>query len=58
MESEIRASTIVAVEQIKEALLKRNLSYNSIQLDWYLWQRGEKLKDEILTHHRTLTHFY
>lgn len=58
METEIRASTIVAVEKIKEEFKKRNKKFNSIQVDWYLWERGEKLKDEIPPHHRTLTKFY
>ena len=31
---------------------------NSVEVDWYLWQFGEAVKDTIAPHHRTLTVFY
>jgi hypothetical protein len=55
MEIEIRANTIQIVEEIKKYIEN---TYKSIEIDWYLWQEGEKLKDEIFPHHRTKTIYY
>ena len=55
---EIRANTVTAVEVLKAELAKINVLYNSVQIDWLLWQMGELEKDNILTHHRTLSIFY
>ena len=57
-EVEIRASTIQAVEKIKNELAKKGKKVLSIEIDVYLWGEGEKLKDKILPHHRTLSIFY
>lgn len=71
-EVEIRAATVVAVERIRERMneLRRAASaagaagagaaeeIASVQVDWLLWQEGERRKDSILPHHRTLTVFY
>lgn len=57
-EVEIRANTVTAVEVLKAELAKINVLYNSVQIDWLLWQMGELEKDNILTHHRTLSIFY
>mmetsp|Transcript_5003 Transcript_5003/g.7644 ORF Transcript_5003/g.7644 Transcript_5003/m.7644 type:complete len:329 (+) Transcript_5003:31-1017(+) len=57
-EVEIRACTIIAVEKLKEALVKRGRDIIVIEVDWLLWQLGEKLKDDIPPHHRTLTIYY
>jgi hypothetical protein len=47
------------VEIIKNYFREKfNVNYNSIQVDWILWQMGEELKDEIFPHHRTLSIFY
>jgi hypothetical protein len=40
-EAEIRASSVVAVEKIKDYLLSKGKQVKSIELDWFLWQRGE-----------------
>lgn len=57
-ETELRACTVVAVEQLRDEILRRGKSLLSIELDWLLWQKGEAVKDQILPHHRTLTIYY
>lgn len=58
-EIEIRACTVIAVEQIQQMLVSRyNVNYLSLEIDWLLWQKGEAIKDDILPHHRTLTIYY
>ena len=31
---------------------------NSVQLDWWLWEQGERSRSSDLPHHRTLTIYY
>jgi hypothetical protein len=58
-EIEIRASTIECVERLKSVLEKNNrIRVKSIELDWWLWQKGEEKRNEIAPHHRTLTIYY
>jgi len=62
-EVEIRAATVQAVESLKEEISRSSSSGGggriiAVVLDWLLWQEGEKLKDEIPPHHRTLTIYY
>ena len=57
-EIEIRAGTIIAVEDIKEALGKLGLLAMSLEIDTYLWEEGEKIKDKVQPAHRTLSIFY
>ena len=57
-EVEIRAATIQSVEQIKNLLKEKGKDVMSIQVDVYLWEEGEKIKDKIEPHHRTLSIFY
>ena len=58
-EVEIRASSIVATERLREALeSKFSVKLHSIQLDWWLWEEGEKMRKEHPPHHRTHTIFY
>lgn len=58
-EIEIRASTVIAVQKMREQVQKHlNLSLTSIELDWILWNWGEAVKEEIFPHHRTLTIYY
>jgi hypothetical protein len=57
-EIEIRACTVIAVEMIQQAFQNRGVSLFVIEIDWLLWQIGEKRKDEIPPHHRTLTIYY
>lgn len=62
-EVEIRACTIHSVEMLRDALRARCASEglpvpHAVQLDWYLWDRGERERDIAPPHHRTLTTFY
>ena len=58
-EIEIRAATVVAVDEIKSKINQRNVRpLHSIEVDWLLWQQGEARKDDLKPHHRTLTVFY
>ncbi|BDA49250.1 Queuosine salvage protein [Coccomyxa sp. Obi] len=62
-EVEIRACTIQAVEEMKSALRERSSRDgcpvpHSVQLDWFLWERGERERETAPPHHRTLTTFY
>jgi hypothetical protein len=59
LETELRAATVVSVEKIRERLLsKKDIRVLSIEVDWLLWNWGEKVKDTIAPHHRTLTIYY
>lgn len=57
-EIEIRLITVYVVELIKKALLNKNINLKSIEIDYMLWNEGEKLRNSIVNHHRTLTIFY
>lgn len=62
-EIEIRACTIEAVEVLKRALQDRSSRDgcpvpHNVQLDWFLWERGERERDTAPPHHRTRTTFY
>lgn len=60
-ELEIRACTICIVEEIRQILEKKHrIRCKSVEIDWYLWQQGERLKRHslILPHHRTYTIYY
>jgi len=60
-EMEIRAGSIDVVERIKCNLLEKfNIRCASHQIDWYLWEKGQELKQlpEVLPEHRTLTIYY
>jgi hypothetical protein len=59
LETEIRAATVISVEKIREKLLsEKNVKVLSLEVDWILWNWGEKVKDNIEPHHRTLTIYY
>ncbi|KAG2492024.1 hypothetical protein HYH03_009753 [Edaphochlamys debaryana] len=63
-EVEIRACTVVAVERLREALAAKFVGTpgarlpHAIQLDWWLWETGERERLRHPPHHRTLTTFY
>lgn len=63
-EIEIRAATIEAVEQLRTAINAARgadstcARLTAVEVDWLLWQEGEKTKDTLQPHHRTLTVFY
>ena len=72
-ETSIRAGTVLAVEKIVHRVKEEVLSnakvdncskivddISAVTIDWYLWQRGEKLDRANLLrpHHRVVTTFY
>ena len=60
-EVEIRAATIIAVEKLCQAMkLSENggRDFRVVEVDWILWQLGEKSLKTLLPAHRTLTVFY
>lgn len=64
-EVEIRALTVAAVEELRLRLSRagvapegRTRELFSVELDWLLWQMGERRKDDLPPHHRTRTTFY
>lgn len=56
-EVEIRACTIWAVEEIKEALRDQGVDIPSFQLDWRLWELGQTMELS-RPYHRTRTIYY
>eukprot|EP01139_Manchomonas_bermudensis_P001135 Amastigsp_a1439_94.p2 type:complete len:315 gc:universal Amastigsp_a1439_94:30-974(+) len=58
-EAEIRGATVWAVEHMRRRIEERSgKSWTSVQIDWMLWQLGERTKDDLAPHHRVLTIFY
>ena len=61
-EVNIRASTVVAVEmildQIRADTFLNERIKNSYEVDWLLWQMGEKELKEMKPHHKVLSIFY
>lgn len=61
-EVEIRAASIVAVELLKNAanskLQQQQQPLLSIQLDWWLWAEGERMRAQHPPHHRVWTVYY
>lgn len=48
-ETEIRACSVVAVEQLQQELVARcHVHILTLEVDWLLWQKGEDIKDDIL----------
>jgi hypothetical protein len=58
LENEIRISTIVAVERIKDFAKKVGLKFTSSQIDSMLWNRAASNKDTMKPYHRTYTIAY
>ncbi|KXZ54661.1 hypothetical protein GPECTOR_4g727 [Gonium pectorale] len=63
-EVEVRACTVAAVEALREAIAAKYLGVpgaqlpHAIQLDWWLWELGERERKSHPPHHRTLTVYY
>jgi hypothetical protein len=58
-EIEIRANTIIAVEKMKEEFKKKyKRDILSLEVDYLLWNEGERLRKDMKPHHRVLTIFY
>jgi hypothetical protein len=56
-EVEIRATTVIAVERLREALAIQGRQLLSLQVDWILWDLGQSL-ELAHPHHQTRTVFY
>jgi len=58
-EVEIRACSIHATDKLCQALRERHqVQLHSLQMDWWLWEQEERMREEHPPHHRTLTIFY
>lgn len=57
MEIEIRANMLYIIELIKEKLIEKNITINSVELDNLIWWMGKKIKRKSQAHH-TITIFY
>jgi len=57
-EIEIRANTISAVEMIREELARLGRPLKAFEVDWVLWNLGQKEEFSSRPHHRTVTIFY
>jgi putative queuosine salvage protein len=56
-EVEIRATTVVAVERLRDALAAAGRALRSFELDWILWGLAQELHP-VRPYHRTRTIFY
>ena len=58
-EVEIRAATVMAVEGIKKYFKEgKGRDVLSIEVDWFLWEEGEKNLKTLRPHHRVLSIYY
>jgi hypothetical protein len=57
-EVEIRAATIWAVEYLRRALATRGVALRAFELDWHLWELGQRLPPGTEPYHRTRTIYY
>lgn len=57
-EVEIRANTIWAVELIRRELKRSGMRLHAWEIDWVLWNRGQKEEYRAIPYHRTATIFY
>lgn len=57
-EIEIRASTIWAVELIRQELAHSGKTLKAFEIDWILWHMGQGPEFRVKPYHRTVTVFY
>ncbi|CAN5646436.1 hypothetical protein BH23CHL5_BH23CHL5_28050 [soil metagenome] len=57
-EVEIRAATIWAVELVRQQLAERGRVTAAYEIDWALWQAGQRAAAEDRPYHRTVSWFY
>ena len=57
-EVEIRANTIWAVELIRQELRRMGRNLRAFEIDWILWNLGQKREFKASPYHRTKTIFY
>ncbi|MEW6277389.1 MAG: queuosine salvage family protein [Candidatus Eremiobacterota bacterium] len=57
-EVEIRAGMVWAVEELRRALAERGRPLAPFEIDWYLWNEGQRPQPGERPYHRTRTIFY
>lgn len=57
-EVEIRACTIVAVDRIRQRLMRLGRERRATEIDWVLWNLGQDDEYRAKPYHRTVTVFY
>ena len=57
-EVEIRANTIWTVELIRKELERNGKSLRAFEIDWILWNLGQRAEFKVRPYHRTVTVFY
>ena len=57
-EVEIRAATVWAVEEIRRALAERGVVLTASEIDWLLWERGQRPSVDDRPYHLTRTIYY
>jgi hypothetical protein len=57
-EVEVRANTLWAVESIRQELEHKGKKLNAYEIDWILWNLGQRQDFKIKPYHRTVTIFY
>ena len=58
VEVEIRANTICAVDLIRQELNRIGKILKAFEIDWILWNMGQRAEFKVKPYHRTLTIFY
>lgn len=57
-EVEIRANTVWAVELIRQKSVQAGFDLRAFEIDWILWNLGQKTAFRLKPYHRTVTIFY
>jgi hypothetical protein len=57
-EVEIRANTVWAVELIKQELKRRGKNLKAFEIDWLLWNLGQREPFRAKPYHRTVSIYY
>ena len=57
-EIEIRANTIWAVELIRQELERMGKGLRAFEIDWILWNLGQRAEFKVKPYHRTMSIFY
>ena len=57
-EVELRANTLWAVELLRRELNRMGKDLMAVELDWLLWELGQRAEFKGQPHHRTVTIFY
>ena len=57
-EIEIRAATIWGSELLRQALAHHGRDFTAAEVDWLLWNQGQRLPETVEPYHRTRTIYY